>query len=134
MVKHNSSALVHELFWVCLTILRGWRLKGYHWTSYAHCFLVFIFSLKHLLNKYYKTIIKLFFFKDDAFAPSCCSFLTSFLLLQGWTLPCILLKNGQTIFKKLTVFAPQDLCSMFGHFSTLCMKGLTWEVALRSSY
>ena len=40
------------------------------------------------------------------------------------TLYCIMLKNGQTYFKNLAVFTPQDFYSMFGHFSTLCNKGL----------
>ena len=31
----------------------------------------------------------------------------------------IMLKNGQTYFKNLAVFTPQDFKSMFGHFSTL---------------
>ena len=35
-----------------------------------------------------------------------------------------MLKNGQTYFKNLAVFTPQDFKSMFGHFSTLCNKGL----------
>ena len=36
-----------------------------------------------------------------------------------------MLKNGQTYFKNLVVFTTQDFHSMLGHFSTLCMKGLT---------
>ena len=36
-----------------------------------------------------------------------------------------MLKNGQTYFKNLAVFTPQDFKSMFGHFSTLCNKGLS---------
>ena len=35
-----------------------------------------------------------------------------------------MLKNGQTYFKYLAVFTPQDFSSMFGHFSTLYNKGL----------
>ena len=35
-----------------------------------------------------------------------------------------MLKNGQTHDKNLAVFIPQDIKSMFGHFSTLYMKGL----------
>ena len=35
-----------------------------------------------------------------------------------------MLKNGQTYFKNFAVFTPQDFKSMFGHFSTLCNKGL----------
>ena len=38
---------------------------------------------------------------------------------------CIMLKNGQTYFKNLAVFTPQDFSSMLGHFSTLCNKGLS---------
>ena len=36
MVKHssNSSAICRRIVWVCLTILRGWRLKG----QYSECF------------------------------------------------------------------------------------------------
>ena len=37
---------------------------------------------------------------------------------------CIMMKNGQTNFKNLSVFAPQDFWSMFGHFLWLCMKEL----------
>ena len=36
-----------------------------------------------------------------------------------------MLYNGQTYFKDLAVFTPQDFKSMFSHFTTLCMKGLT---------
>ena len=36
-----------------------------------------------------------------------------------------MLKNSQTYFENLAVFTPQDFQSMFGHFSTLCMKMLT---------
>ena len=39
-------------------------------------------------------------------------------------LPYIMLKNGQTYFKNLAVSTPQDFKNMFGHFLTLCMKGL----------
>ena len=35
-----------------------------------------------------------------------------------------MLKNGQTNFKNLAVFTPQDFKSMFNHFSTLRNKGL----------
>ena len=35
------------------------------------------------------------------------------------TLYFIMLKNGQTYFKNIAVFTPQDFESMFGHFSTL---------------
>ena len=35
-------------------------------------------------------------------------------------------KNGQTYFKNLVVFTPQNLLSMFGHFSKLCMRRLIW--------
>ena len=37
---------------------------------------------------------------------------------------CLMLKNGQTYFKSLVVWKPQDFKSMFGHFSTLCLKML----------
>ena len=43
-----------------------------------------------------------------------------------------MLKNGQTYFKNLTVFTPQDSYSIFGHFSTLCMKGL--KIYIYNSY
>ena len=33
-------------------------------------------------------------------------------------------KNGQTYFKNLPVFTKQDFQSLFGHFSTLCIKVL----------
>ena len=36
-----------------------------------------------------------------------------------------MLKNGQTYFKDLAVFIPQDFLSMFDHFSTSYMKELT---------
>ena len=35
-----------------------------------------------------------------------------------------MLKNGQTYFKNLAVWTPQDFESMFGHFSTLWNEGL----------
>ena len=35
-----------------------------------------------------------------------------------------MLKNGQTYFKNLLVFTPQDIKIMFNYFSTLFMKGL----------
>ena len=34
-----------------------------------------------------------------------------------------MLKNGQTYFKNLAAFTPQDFYSIFGHFST-CVKTL----------
>ena len=33
-----------------------------------------------------------------------------------------MLKNGQTYFKNLAVWTPQDFLNMFNHYSTLCMK------------
>ena len=45
-------------------------------------------------------------------------------LFQIWTLFFITLKNSQTYFKKSSVWTLQDFKSMFGHFSTLYMKGL----------
>ena len=47
-----------------------------------------------------------------------------------WTLSYIMLKNGQTYFKNLAVFTPQDFQSMFGHFSTLGMKGLSVRLSI----
>ena len=44
-----------------------------------------------------------------------------------------MLKNGQTYFKNLAVFTPQDFKSMFGHFSTLCNKGLMYGLSERPS-
>ena len=47
------------------------------------------------------------------------------LLFHGTlTLSCIMLQNGQTYFKCLTVWTPQDFWRMFGYFTTLCMKGI----------
>ena len=37
------------------------------------------------------------------------------------TLSCIMLKNGQTYFKDLVVFAKQYFESKFSHFSALCV-------------
>ena len=51
------------------------------------------------------------------------AFRASFLIIL-LTLSCMMLKNGQTYFKNLVVFTPQDFKSMFEHFSTSCMKGL----------
>ena len=36
----------------------------------------------------------------------------------------IVLKGGETYFKNLDVFTLQDFKSIFGHFSTLWMRGL----------
>ena len=36
----------------------------------------------------------------------------------------MMLEIGQTYFTNLAVFTPQDFLSMFGHFTTLYMKGL----------
>ena len=33
-------------------------------------------------------------------------------------------ENGETYFKNLAVFTPQDFKIMVGHYTTLCMKGL----------
>ena len=41
-----------------------------------------------------------------------------------------MLNNGQTYFRNLAVFTPQDFQSMFGHFTTLCMKGLIRPLAV----
>ena len=43
----------------------------------------------------------------------------SFVIIVALTLSFIMLKNGQTYFKNLAVFTPQDFKIMFGHFSTL---------------
>ena len=45
--------------------------------------------------------------------------------LTSLTLPCLMLKNGQTYSKKFAVFTPQDFKIMFGNFSRLCTKGLS---------
>ena len=37
------------------------------------------------------------------------------------------LKYGQTYFKNLALFTPQNFKSMFVHFSTLCMERLKEE-------
>ena len=42
--------------------------------------------------------------------------------------------NGQTYFKNLAAFTPQDFKSMFGHFTTLCMKGLIHLNSMFVSY
>ena len=39
-------------------------------------------------------------------------------------LSCVMLKNGQTHFKNLAMFAQQHFKGMFGHFSTVGMKEL----------
>ena len=44
--------------------------------------------------------------------------------IDGITLLYIIMKNGQTYFRNLAVFTPQDFYSMFDRFSTLCIKGL----------
>ena len=49
-----------------------------------------------------------------------CSLLFVFDLIILW----IMLKNGQTYFKNLALFTPQDFLIMFGHFWTLRMKVL----------
>ena len=36
----------------------------------------------------------------------------------------MILLKGQTYFKNLAVFTSQDFKSIFGHFTTLFMKGL----------
>ena len=45
-----------------------------------------------------------------------------------------MLKNDQIYFKNLAVFTTQDFQGMFGHFSTLCMKGLTYYAPMISIY
>ena len=45
-------------------------------------------------------------------------------MITHLTLSWIILKIGQTYFKNLAVFTPQDLWSMFSQFSTFSMKGL----------
>ena len=37
------------------------------------------------------------------------------------TIICIMFKNGQRYFKNLAIGTPQDLESIFDHFSTLCI-------------
>ena len=39
-----------------------------------------------------------------------------------------MLENGQTYLKNLVEFPTQDFYSIFGHFSTLSMKGLKWNL------
>ena len=41
-----------------------------------------------------------------------------------------MLKNGQTHFKNLEVGTQSDFKTMFGHFSTLLMKGLNANAAI----
>ena len=41
-----------------------------------------------------------------------------------WTFSWIMLKNGERYLKNFAVFTPQYSQSMFGHFSTLCIKRL----------
>ena len=48
----------------------------------------------------------------------------SYYKVRRNTLLSIMLWDGQTCFKNLAVWTPQDLESIFGHFTTLCMKGL----------
>ena len=43
-------------------------------------------------------------------------------------------KNGQTYFRKLAVFTPRGFNSMFGHFSTLCMKRITFIHVFTKNY
>ena len=38
-----------------------------------------------------------------------------------------MLKNGQTFIQNLVVFTSQGFESMFDHFSTLCMKGSSFQ-------
>ena len=57
------------------------------------------------------------FFSEDSYV------LVSASICILSTLSCILLLNGQTYFKNLAMFKPQDFENMFGHFTTLCMKG-----------
>ena len=45
-------------------------------------------------------------------------------ILKFWTLSFIMLQNGQTYFKDLAMWAPQDFWSMFDHFAILWKKGL----------
>ena len=45
-----------------------------------------------------------------------------------------MLQNGQTCFKNLAVFTPQDYQSMFGHFTTLCMQGLSRTVSTTNNF
>ena len=41
------------------------------------------------------------------------------------TFSCIMLNNGQAYYKNLAVFTPQDFKSMFGLFTTICIKRLS---------
>ena len=63
-------------------------------------------------------------------------FYTFFKCLYGWlwsrfyrlgslTLPCKMLKNGQTYYKILAMWALQNFLTLFTHFSTSCSEGLT---------
>ena len=38
------------------------------------------------------------------------------------------MENGQAYLKNLVEFPTQDFYSIFGHFSTLSMKGLKWNL------
>ena len=46
------------------------------------------------------------------------------VIFVALTLSYIILKNGQIQFLDLAMLTPQNFKSMFGHFSTLCMKRL----------
>ena len=46
------------------------------------------------------------------------------IIFVALTLSYIILKNGQIHFLDLAMLTPQNFKSMFGHFSTLCMKRL----------
>ena len=82
----------------------------YKWVIFVKPYLLDI----NRINRNQKRTCGVYF----AFSLSC-------ILKKCLTLSCIMLHNGQTYFKNLAWWTPQDFKSMFGHFTTLYMKGLT---------
>ena len=91
-----------------------------------------------LLNQKYLSAVEArknasMFYKTCNSPTQTFSIFTEIMLRIYLTLYCIMLKNGQTYFKNLAVFTPQDFKSMFGHFSILCNKGFNKIAELHSN-
>ena len=103
----------------------------FRWKKLNEKVIILIVNLRILIYIYVSIVLFLVLFIISAFQCSNDSFVFTYLYSESWwiisnlTLSSMIMKNGQTYFKNLTVRSPQNFSSMFNHFWSLCMKELT---------
>ena len=99
----------------------------FRWKKLNEKVIILIVNLRILIYIYVSIVL----FIISAFQCSNDSFVFTYLYSESWwiisnlTLSSMIMKNGQTYFKNLTVRSPQNFSSMFNHLWFLCMKELT---------